>query len=164
MLLLLSLSTHPLLKQAQQLEKQGNITHTCLNKPEELEEALNSFLDLEASGWKGRKRTALKSSPQGCAFAQDALRLSKGNISCRYDFMAVDGKIIASGDEAWDVFLERLDKTIDLFDEIKSIQVGIIGSINYEIEELRLAQRRLELDGVTNAAAYDDIEQKRSKR
>ncbi len=83
-------------KRQRQLEKLGNVTHFCLSKPEELDEALGIFLDLEASGWKGRKRTALKSSPQGCAFAQDALRLSKGNISCRYDFMAVDGKIIAA--------------------------------------------------------------------
>lgn len=79
------------------------------------------------------------------------------------DSVKIKGKVVAQGGEAWSVFHERLEKTIEIFDEIKSIQVGAIGSINYDIEELRLAQRRLELDGITKASAYDEIKQQREE-
>jgi len=86
-----------------------------------------------------------------------------GNFYGYLKSVKVDGNIVASSDEAWPVFLERLDKTLELFDKIKSIHTGDIGSINYDIEKLRLAKRRLELDGVTNRTAYDDIEAQRAK-
>jgi len=84
-----------------------------------------------------------------------------GNFYGYLDSVKIKGKVVATGVEAWPVFLELVDKTIGIFDEIKSIQVGAIGSINYDIEELRLAKRRLELDGVTEASAYDEIKQQR---
>ena len=85
-----------------------------------------------------------------------------GNFYGYLQAVKVDGKVVASGEDAWPVFLEQLDKTTALFDRIKGIQVGEIGSINYDIEALRLAQKRLELDGVTDTAAYADIEQQRA--
>ncbi len=97
-------------------------------------------------------------------YPQDMIVLERrewGNFYGYLDAVKIKGKVVAQGAEAWAVFLERLDKTIGIFDEIKSIQVGAIGSINYEIEELRLAKRRLELDGVTQASAYDEIKQQR---
>ena len=86
-----------------------------------------------------------------------------GNFYGYLKSVKVDGNIVADSDEAWPIFLERLDKTLELFDKIKSIHTGEIGSINYDIEKLRLAKRRLELNGVTNKAAYNDIEEQRAK-
>ena len=73
------------------------------------------------------------------------------------------GESVASGTEAWSVFLEQLEKTSAIFDKIKGIHVGAIGSINYDIEELRLAKRSLELDGVSEKSAYNEIIQQRKE-
>ena len=86
-----------------------------------------------------------------------------GNFYGYMESVKVGGEIVASGDKAWPVFLERLEKTTEIFEKIRDVHTGDIGSINYEIEELRLAKRRLELKGVTNAAAYDDITQQRAQ-
>ncbi len=94
-------------KRTQQLASLGEIGHLCLSKAEELDQALTLFLDLEASGWKGKKRTALKSSPKSQAFAHYALKPTQNNTSCRYDFLTLDGQVIAGtltlihGDRAW---------------------------------------------------------------
>ena len=86
-----------------------------------------------------------------------------GNFYGYLESVKVDGKVVASGADAWTMFLERLEKTGDLFDQIRDVHTSDIGSINYDIEELRLAKRRLELKGVTDAAAYDEITQQRTK-
>ena len=97
---------------------------------------------------------------------QDMIVLERrewGNFYGYLESVKVDGKVVASGVDAWPMFLERLDKTGDLFDQIRDVHASDIGSINYDIEELRLAKRRLELKGVTDAAAYDEITQQRTQ-
>jgi len=86
-----------------------------------------------------------------------------GNFYGYLESVKVDGKVVASGADAWPMFLERLEKTSELFDQIRDVHSGDIGSINYDIEELRLAKRRLELKGITDAAAYDEITQQRKQ-
>ena len=68
------------------------------------------------------------------------------------------GKVIAEGDAAKQLLPERLEHALDLFDEIRSIQQREIGSINYQLERLRLKQRSLELKGVDNSNAYAAID------
>ncbi|WP_197722228.1 phosphate ABC transporter permease PstA [Sulfuriflexus mobilis] len=70
-------------------------------------------------------------------------------------------KVIAEGNAAWDVLMERLERTNQVFADIRDIQRGDIGAINYQIEALRLEKRRLELDGVKAAGPYKDIEHRR---
>jgi len=84
-----------------------------------------------------------------------------GNFYGYLQSVKVNGETVAEGDKAWPVFLERLGMAAELFERINDIHKGDIGAINYEIEELRLAQRRLELDAVTDAAPYEAIEQQR---
>ncbi len=55
-------------------------------------------------------------------------------------------KVIASGADAWPELGKRLQRTEDLYRQIRDIEKGDIGSINYKMEKLRLAKRRLELD------------------
>ena len=57
-----------------------------------------------------------------------------------------NGKIIASGTNAWAELEIRLQHTEKLYQKIRDIEKGDIGSINYKIEKLRLAKRRLEID------------------
>lgn len=61
---------------------------------------------------------------------------------------------------AWQELQERLDRALDLHARVERIQQGEIGAINYQIEQLRLAERRLDL----NAASLDRmaVEQQRA--
>jgi phosphate transport system permease protein len=68
------------------------------------------------------------------------------------------GKVIAEGDAAKQLLPERIEHALDLFDEIRSIQQHEIGSINYQLERLRLKQRSLELKGVDDSNAYAAID------
>ena len=69
-----------------------------------------------------------------------------------------NGKVIAEGDAARQMLPARLEHALDLFDDIRSIQQHEIGSINYQMERLRLKQRSLELKGVEDANAYAAID------
>ena len=60
-------------------------------------------------------------------------------------------------DDAWAVFSERLERAGELRKQIKELERGEIGSINYQFERLRLERRELELDGVTDPEAYSEI-------
>ena len=71
------------------------------------------------------------------------------------------GKLVAEQESAWAALHERLARTRQLFAEVRDIQKGVIGAINYQIEELRMERRRLELDGVKDPAAYKDIADRR---
>jgi phosphate transport system permease protein len=67
------------------------------------------------------------------------------------------GKIIAEGKEVEAILNQRLQQVLDVIAEITHIQKHQIGSINFEVERLRLKQRKLELDGVTDKAAFETI-------
>lgn len=54
--------------------------------------------------------------------------------------------VVAQGDAAWPALQERLQRALRLYDEIHEIEKSRIGAVNYELEKLRLAERRLELD------------------
>jgi len=69
-----------------------------------------------------------------------------GNFYGYLKTISSNGKIIASGADAWPELEKRLQRTEALYKEIRDIEKGDIGSINYKMEKLRLAKRRLELD------------------
>jgi CelD/BcsL family acetyltransferase involved in cellulose biosynthesis len=56
--------------------------------------ALDAFLSLEASGWKGRQGTALASRPRLLAFAREALSGTAPGVAA--DLMTLDGKPVAA--------------------------------------------------------------------
>lgn len=57
-----------------------------------------------------------------------------------------NGKTIATADTAWQELASRLQKTEALYEQIRDIEKGAIGRINYKMEKVRLDKRRLELD------------------
>ncbi len=69
-----------------------------------------------------------------------------GNFYGYLKTISNNGKIIASDADAWPELEKRLQRTETLYKEIRDIEKGDIGSINYKMEKLRLAKRRLELD------------------
>ena len=52
----------------------------------------------------------------------------------------------ANYEHAWQVFQSRIARALAIHDDIMDIQKGEIGSINHQIERLRLEERRLELN------------------
>ncbi len=54
-------------------------------------------------------------------------------------------RVVAEGDEVWAAFLPRLRRSNALFDEIRSIERGAIGRVNFGLERVRLDRRRAEL-------------------
>lgn len=65
--------------------------------------------------------------------------------------------VVAEGDKAWAALQERLSRANELRARIKSIEEHDIGAINYQMEDLRLERRALELEGVTAPQAYAGI-------
>lgn len=61
------------------------------------------------------------------------------------------GTTVASGDAAWGAYKDRQARATKLYHAIEQIQNGDIGKINYALEQLRLKQRRLELDDALTA-------------
>jgi phosphate transport system permease protein len=90
-----------------------------------------------------------------------AERREWGNFYGFLKSISENGKVIARGDAAREVLAERLEHAVTLYDEIHNIQFHQIGSINYQLERLRLEERGLELDGIDDPAAYAAIDNER---
>ena len=64
-----------------------------------------------------------------------------GNFYGRLISVKEKGKVIATGENAWPVVQQRIEKTLKKIDEIEHLQKKEIGSINYSLERLRLKQK-----------------------
>ncbi len=90
-------------------------------------------------------------------------RYEWGNFYGYLKSVSVGGEVVASGDDAWEALHPLIERADNLRKRIKRIEQEEIGAINYSIERLRLAERRLELDGVPKGAPeYGGIEEKRA--
>ncbi|MDX1336192.1 MAG: phosphate ABC transporter, permease protein PstA, partial [Gammaproteobacteria bacterium] len=81
---------------------------------------------------------------------EDILVIERHEYGNFYGFLASvkqDGQVIASGKDAWADLQPLLERAYDLHHQIKKIEKSDIGSINYQIERLRLKERGLELEG-----------------
>lgn len=58
-----------------------------------------------------------------------------------------NGEVVAEAEALWPALQERIERSNRLFDEIRSIERGEIGTINYRLERVRLDKRRAELRG-----------------
>ena len=67
------------------------------------------------------------------------------------------GQMVASGDQVWPALEERLQRAGKIADEIRDIERGTIGTINYKLERLRLDKRGLELSGKDTPAALSEL-------
>ena len=77
------------------LGEKGKIEHVVARTADEIRLAVESFLTLEASGWKGRERTAMAIDRFRAAFAREAMdRLAEQDL-CRIHSLTLEGKPIA---------------------------------------------------------------------
>ena len=78
------------------LEDRGTLEYRIDRGVDDVRQGLESFLTLEATGWKGRQRTAMAIDRYRAAFAREAVhRLSEYDL-CRIHSLLLDGKVIAS--------------------------------------------------------------------
>ena len=96
----------------------------------------------------------------GQNYPPDAVTLERrewGNFYGYIHSITENDKLVAKVDTAWSELQPRLDRTHALHDEIRDIEKGDIGDINYQIERLRLKERSLQLSGVSDPAEFDEI-------
>ncbi|MEQ9519278.1 MAG: GNAT family N-acetyltransferase [Parvibaculum sp.] len=74
----------------------GEITETHATSGPELDEAVEEFLRIEASGWKGDRGTALASDEKTKAFARAAFGDRDGKALARADLLLLNGTAIAA--------------------------------------------------------------------
>ena len=74
-----------------------------------------------------------------------------------------NGNVVAEGPAAWPELQKRLARSNQLFNEILDIEKHDIGKVNYQLERLRLKQRKLELKGALTEEAKADIAAERAR-
>ncbi|HXV29160.1 MAG TPA: GNAT family N-acetyltransferase, partial [Sinorhizobium sp.] len=83
-------------RQWNNLEKCGTLAYNVARQPEEIRWRMEEFLALEASGWKGRERTAMIMDRFRAAFAREAITNLAEADSVRIHTLDLDGKAIAA--------------------------------------------------------------------
>ncbi len=85
-----------------------------------------------------------------------------GNLYGYLNAVQEDRQTVAEGRNAWESLQQRLQRATALFAQIRALEKGKIGSINYELERLRLRERGLELENNTDPAEWESIKQARA--
>ena len=88
-------------------------------------------------------------------------RIEWGNFYGYLNTVYENGKPVSGKENVWPEFEKRLQRTIDIREQILQLEQGEIGSINYKLERLRLKEKRLQMDGELNDAAISNITQER---
>lgn len=83
-------------RQMRLLEKQGHLAYCIARQPHEIGARMEEFLALEASGWKGRKRTAMVMDRLHAAFAREAVTNLAAIDAVRIHTLDLDDRAIAS--------------------------------------------------------------------
>lgn len=63
--------------------------------------------------------------------------------------------------DLWPELERRIQRAVEIHDQIEHIEKVEIGRINYQIEQLRLEEKRLELDGALTPKALDQLKAQR---
>ncbi|RUU11253.1 GNAT family N-acetyltransferase [Mesorhizobium sp. USDA-HM6] len=73
----------------------GKLEHVVARGQDEIRHAIESFLTLEAAGWKGRERTAMAIDRYRAAFAREAVHRLAEHDMCRIHSLRLDGRTVA---------------------------------------------------------------------
>ena len=86
-----------------------------------------------------------------------------GNFYGHLKSVKENGIVIASGNAAMPELQKRVERARKLFDEIFRIEKQEIGDVNFELEKLRLNERKLQLSGKLDEAAKQSIQKQRGE-
>ncbi len=90
-------------------------------------------------------------------------RYEWGNVYGHLASLTLDGKLIASGADVKDKLQNLVEKSNVLLDKIHHIEKSVMGSINYQIEELRLEEKKLRANKEYHGEAKAEVEEKRAE-
>jgi len=76
-----------------------------------------------------------------------------GNFYGQLTAVKENGNLIASGQAAMPIAMQKLDTALAIFKEINHLEKKEIGAVNYELERLRLKQKSLQLKNLWDAEA-----------
>jgi phosphate transport system permease protein len=79
------------------------------------------------------------------------------------DRLLENGVTVAVADSLWPEFQQRVRRSNDLFAEIRSIERGAIGNVNFRIERVRLDERRADLRGTRSPELDAQFAQRRAE-
>jgi len=109
--------------------------------------------------WIQARRVKQQSNPPELIAVE---RREWGNFYGRLVAVKDGGKVVAEGPEAMPVLQERLKAALDIFEKISHLEKKEIGAVNYDLERLRLEQRKLELEKRWDAKAQQRIAAEKS--
>lgn len=89
-------------------------------------------------------------------------RLEYGNFYGRLKSVTFNGQT-HSGAEAFAVLEQAIDRSNDLHGRIRDLERGKIGAINYDLEQLRLEERKLQLKGQYSEPAKQQLSAERAR-
>jgi phosphate transport system permease protein len=70
-------------------------------------------------------------------------------------------ELSSNKDDLWNEFQLRINRVVELRTKIRELEVNEIGAINYQLERLRLKQRKLEMQGKDTEDALASIQAER---
>ncbi len=85
-----------------------------------------------------------------------------GNLYGYLNAVQENQQTVAVGKGVWENLQQRLQRATALFAQIRALEKGEIGSINYGLERLRLRERGLELENNTDPAERESIKRERA--
>ena len=109
--------------------------------------------------WIEKRNVKSESEPDDLIVVE---RREWGNFYGRILEIKESGKTIAIGSEAWPILQTKIGETLAIFKEIAHLEKKEIGAINYNLERLRLKQRKLELENRLDDDAKEELASEKS--
>jgi len=104
--------------------------------------------------WIQERNVKQQQSPEDLIVVE---RREWGNFYGRLAALKENGKIIAEGEQAWPTVQSRISEALTVFGKIAHLEKKEVGAINYSLEQLRLEQKKLQLQNRWDAAAEQRI-------
>jgi phosphate transport system permease protein len=112
-------------------------------------------------------RWVFASALQNTQYPADIVALERyewGAFYGRLKAIKEKGQLVAEGDTAWTQLQSRLQRSNDFHAQIADIEKGEIGRINFQLEKLRLKERKLALEHQLSDAARAQLQAKREEQ
>ena len=90
-------------------------------------------------------------------YPENAMMLERREWGDFYGFplrVLENQEVVGEGENLWEELQARVSRSVSIFNEIRSLEKGAIGNINFQLERLRLDEKRLEL----RADRYSDAQ------
>jgi phosphate transport system permease protein len=88
-------------------------------------------------------------------------RIEWGNFYGYLTAIYENGKQVSEGEKPWPEFIKRLERSNQIREQILELEQGDIGAINYQLERLRLKERRLQMDDALTEEAVSSLAEQR---